>query len=64
MSNTEISGNSGDLGRMIDANAAERTNLREGLRAMHQVRFAAYVAFALVAVATVAGHRFDDLVSG
>jgi len=52
VSNTEISGNSGDLGRMIDANVAERTNLREGLRAMHQVRFAAYVAFALVAIAT------------
>ena len=48
MSNTETSGNSGELDELIDASVAQRTNLREGLRAMHRVRFIAYIAFAFV----------------
>jgi len=33
---------------LVDAKVAERSNLREGLRAMHRVRFVAYLAFSMV----------------
>jgi adenylate cyclase len=39
-------------GRLIDSNLADRTNLREGLRAMHRVRFTGYVAFTCVILLT------------
>ncbi len=52
MSNTEISGNSSELVDLIDANLAHRTNIREGLRAMHRVRLAAYLGVACVVFLT------------
>ncbi|MEE2665166.1 MAG: adenylate/guanylate cyclase domain-containing protein [Myxococcota bacterium] len=52
MPNTATPENSGELGQLIDAAVAQRTNLREGLRAMHRVRFIAYIAFAAVIFVT------------
>jgi adenylate cyclase len=48
VSNTSISENSGELSQLLDSKVAQRTNLREGLRAMHRVRFIGYIAFAFV----------------
>ena len=41
-----------EVGSLMDAAVAERTNLREGLREMHRVRFIAYVAFTAVILLT------------
>ena len=48
VSNSDLPEEAGGLNRLIDSKVAERTNLREGLAAMHRVRLIAYVAFASV----------------
>ena len=52
MPNSQDSGDARDLGRLTDVTVAQRTNLREGLRAMHRVRFVAYIVFSLVIITT------------
>ena len=52
MPNTEISGNSSELVDLFDASLAHRTNIREGLRAMHRVRLAMYLGAACVVFLT------------
>lgn len=47
-SDVEVQEDSGRLGQLLDAEVAQRTNLREGLRAMHRVRFTGYIAFSAV----------------
>ena len=50
-----------ELGSLMDAALAERTNLREGLREMHRVRFIAYLAFTAVIVLTGPVLQIDPL---
>ena len=52
MPNSQDSGDARGLGGLIDVTVAQRTNLREGLRAMHRVRFVAYIVFSLVIFTT------------
>ncbi|MFP8882250.1 MAG: adenylate/guanylate cyclase domain-containing protein [Myxococcota bacterium] len=44
----------------MDSKVAQRTNLREGLRAMHRVRFIAYLAFVFVIFITGPVLKLDD----
>jgi len=50
-----------ELGSLLDAALAERTNLREGLREMHRVRLIGYVAFTAVIVLTGPVLQIDPL---
>ncbi len=61
MSNTEISENSAELTDLVDANVAERANIREGLRAMHRVRFVMYIGAACVVFLTGPVLGYDTL---
>ena len=53
--------NSAELEGLIDATVAQRTNLHEGLRAMHRVRGVAYIAFAVVLFLTGPVLGYDPL---
>jgi adenylate cyclase len=61
MSKRTTSKDRDELGSPMDAVLAERTNLRDGLREMHRVRFIAYVAFAAVMVLTGPVLQIDPL---
>ena len=52
MQTTKNPGEPGQTSDLIDATVAARTNLREGLAAMHRVRLSAYLAFAGVILLT------------